>query len=285
MLRRWALAAGAVIAVSAVFPALSATAQDPDALMSRAREVWANRAEAAYVQYGVRWRFEEGANQLDRWYELTFRASDGALAIERIRLEGDEARQRGFALTIFGVPLFDTNPDAAALAAMREPAIEPAFTFGLIPRGYRTKLLAPADDATPNPFAEELPEIGRVIATSREYRVTLLGIERLRYGAAYHLSLVPLRDPHFNRLRDLWISTDSYQTLQERVAGILDTKPYDSALWTVRYVPLDGRMYIQQISTDESLRFGERRVSHAQLDFVDYRFPRSVPAHTFERWF
>jgi hypothetical protein len=280
-----ALFAGCASAAGAA-PAGAAPAEDGqgEALLFRARQAWQTRTEAPYVTYGVRTRYEDGGRITDTWYQVFYRGWDGALALSRIPMPGDENRVRGTAFSIFGVELFSTNPEADVASAVREPAIEPAFTFGLMPRAYRSPIVVPAGDPTPPPLPGELREIGRVIAINREYRVTLIGIDDLRYGRAYHLTLTPLRDPNLNRLRDLWIAQDTYQLLQENVAGILDVRPYDAATWTVTWVPLGGRMYIQQIRTDDSMRFGERRVAHFQLDFVDYHFPKALPQYTFDHW-
>jgi hypothetical protein len=72
--------------------------------------------------------------------------------------------------------------------------------------------------------------------------------------------------------------------LRETVAGILDTRPYDTVKWTVEFVPLDGRMYIQQVHTDADMHFGIEKIEHMQFDFVDYRFPTDLPKETFEQW-
>jgi hypothetical protein len=258
-------------------------ADNADALFLRAKEAWRDRTEARYVQYGIRLRYEYGGRSTDTWYEATYRGLDGALSLSRIHLPGDERRLGGFAIGIFGATIFDTNPGAEVVSRLRDPAIAPAFTFGLMPHAFRPNVEPAAGDPTPEPEQSRLREIGRVIAVNREYRIDLAGVDHLRYGDAFHLVLTPLRDPALNRLRDLWITTDSHVTLQETVAGILDTEPYASATWTITYVPLGGRMYIQQIRTDDALRFGERHVSQVRLDFVDYRFPHDVPAFTFER--
>jgi hypothetical protein len=280
---RATLAAVATACVVA-WPFAARPAEDGDNLFLQAKEAWRARVEAPYVQYGIRLRYDDHGRQMDTWYQAAFRGSDGALALERVHMPGDAQRTGGFALGAFGMTIFDTNPDAQVTQRLRDPAIEPAFTFGLMPSGYHSPIEVLPGDPTPEPVPGALREIGRVIAVNREYQITLAGVDHLRYGDAYHLLLTPLRDPKLNRLRELWVATETHLVLQETVAGILDTEPYASAVWTVRFVPLGGRLYIQQISTDDTLRFGERRIAAVQLDFVDYHFPESVPKFTFERW-
>ena len=89
-----------------------------------------------------------------------------------------------------------------------------------------------------------------------------------------------------NRLRDLWLDPATYQTVQTNVQGILSGKPYDGVLWTIRYVQVDGREYVQQIVADEPLHFGiDTTLPKFEFDFVDYHFPADVPKFTFDRPF
>ncbi|MGH7729260.1 MAG: hypothetical protein ACREM2_10810, partial [Vulcanimicrobiaceae bacterium] len=114
--------------------------------------------------------------------------------------------------------------------------------------------------------------------------VSLAGIEALPAGPAYHLVLVPLRDPKIFRLRDLWIATQNDVTEQLAVQGLFSGKPYDGVRWTVRYVEVDERWYIGQIRTTDTLHFGlGRTVDGLEYDFVDYAFPATIPTADFAR--
>jgi hypothetical protein len=74
--------------------------------------------------------------------------------------------------------------------------------------------------------------------------------------------------------------------MQLRVAGILNGKPYDGIDWTVHYVELDGRNYLQQVVADSPLRFGfDTVIPKFEIDFVDYHFPTDVPKYTFDKPF
>ena len=121
-------------------------------------------------------------------------------------------------------------------------------------------------------------------AVSRDYTIAVAGTERVRGTDAYHLTLTPLRAPRLNRLRDLWIDVSTNETMQLAVHGLFDGKPYDDARWLVTYVEFGGRGYVQQVRTDDTLRFGlDRYVAGLQYDFVGYDFPESIPGATFER--
>jgi hypothetical protein len=105
-------------------------------------------------------------------------------------------------------------------------------------------------------------------------------------GPAQHLTLQPLRQPSVNRLRELWLDPNTHRTMQIKVAGILNGKPYDEIQWTVRYVELEGRNYLQQVIADAPLHFGlDTTIPKYEIDFVDYHFPVDVPKYTFDKPF
>jgi hypothetical protein len=144
--------------------------------------------------------------------------------------------------------------------------------------------VTPSPQATleATPLGTPLQQLTTVEAVARDYVIALAGTETLQYGEAYHLTLTPLSQPAIYRLRDLWIDTTSSVTLRMRVQGLLNGKPYDGVAWTVGYVPIGGRYYVQQIKSDAPLHFGLDTVIPAmEFDFVDYRFPTNLPVGTF----
>ncbi len=193
----------------------------------------------------------------------------------------------------------ETNPNADAFPVL-DPLVDPDASFGLLHHDPKATLAggvplgadAPearaavpsASPPSPVPSAlagaatdAPLREIARVEAVARDYTIALAGIERVRSVDAYHLILTPLRRPHDYRLRDLWVDTTDYATVKLVVDGIFDGKPYDDARWTVDYVNFGGLPYVQQIKTDDTLRFGlDRYVSGLEYDFVQYEFPPTI---------
>lgn len=274
-------------------PSPSAT-PSPDAvaehLFAQAKDVWRARTDVPYVRYGALIRYLHNGHVFDNWWDTTERSSDGQLNLVRL-VDSDEDRRRlgGIPFSIFGVKIFDTNPDAEPIR-LDEPNIEPSASFGIVARpGAALETPSPEDlqpDESPEPSASgDLRLITRVEAV-RDYRITLVGTEPLRDGPALHLKLVPLRYPHLNRLRDVWIDPVTYRTMQLNVQGILNGEPYDQALWTVHYVELEGRNYLQQVVADEPLRFGlDTVIPKFEIDFVDYHFPATVPKYTFDKPF
>jgi hypothetical protein len=285
---RWLTAAAALFCLLAASPEPAPT-PSPDAkaeaIFVKARQAWLDRSDVPYLRYGALVRYLHDGRVFDNWWDVYFRRSDGALHIERLVDPAEEKRRLGgIPFSIFGFKIFDTNPDAEPIR-LEDPRIEPISSFGVLARFLATTEPSPPP-AEPQPLESPLREITRVTAEAREYRIELAGIEKVEGADAYHLTLAPLREPQINRLRDLWVDTENYATLRANVQGILNGKPYDLVKWTVRYVPLDGRYYVQQIIADAPLRFGlDTEVPQMEIDYVDYRFPSQVPQFTFDRPF
>jgi hypothetical protein len=289
----------------------AAGAFDADGIFARAKAEWRARGEAPFVRFNLLERYSWRGRAHDNWWQAIYRSSDHALILRRtIVAQQEEERLKGSPIKLnlrfhhadaHGDQL-DTNPNADAFPVL-DPLIEPDASFGLRRHEPQAALVGSAtpspglepaatampatpvpQPAVPEPAETPLRELIRVEAVARDYRIALAGTEHLRYGDAYHLTLEPLRDPHTYRLRDLWIATDTYATVQLTLAGLFEGKPYADARWTVIYTPLEGRWYVQQIRTDETLRFGlDRFVSGLEYDFVQYDFPQNVPDITFLR--
>jgi hypothetical protein len=260
-------------------------------IFAKVREVWRTRADVPYVRYGALERYQHGSHVVDNWFDVYYRTSDGAMKLEQMHdIPAENARLKGFAFSIFGANLFDTNGDAAPIR-VDEPRIEPDASFGLKTRfavGLTLASPVPAvtGSALPSPQpSDALREITRVESNTRAYQIDVVGPETVLGETAVHLHMTPLHDPTVNRLRDLWVDPVTYRTIQLRVQGLLSGKPYDGVAWTVRYVLLEGRSYVQQISADAPLKFGlDESIPKFEFDFVDYQFPNTVPKFTFESW-
>ncbi len=288
-----------------------------DAIFTRAKNAWRSRTDAPFVTYGLRERYTWRNRVHDNWWQAYFRSADDALALRRVIVAADEAaRLRGTSIGInyhihngsAHVDSLETNADSDAFPIL-DPLVDPNASFGLT-RGavQHVSLEAPsAFGASPSPSPistrtlsqrlsllagpspvpgssdPPLRELAHIEAVARDYRIALVGTERVRDVDAYHLSLVPLREPHRNRLRDLWVGTGDYATVKLATAGLFNGRPYDEALWTVTYVQMDGRPYVQQIKTEETLRFGiDRFVNGLEYDFVSYAFPASIDPLEFQ---
>ncbi len=297
-------------ATAAVFPTPArAEALGADAIFNRAKNAWREREEAPFVSYALRERYTWRDRVHDNWWQASYRDSDRGLALQRqIVPAQEEARMKGVPIHLnvrFHGGLgradsLDTNSDADAFPVL-VPLVEPNSSFGLLAHEARAQLslasrtepstlaaATPALTATPEAVVADpngLRELGRVEARARDYAIVLVGLETIGSVTAYHLTLTPLRDPNVYRLRELWIDAQSFRTVRLAMHGLFEGKPYDSALWLVSYVEIEGRNYVQQIHTDETLRFGlDRFVSGLQYDFVQYAFPGLIPDMTFRRF-
>jgi len=312
--RRELFVLAAALAGDFVLPRRAAAADadvpaDPpaDEIFARAKAAWRARAEVPFVQYDLRERYTWRATTHDNWWRVAYRSADGALALTRTIVAGDEAqRLRGSPIGLnlnwhhgsTRADSLDTNPGADAFPVL-DPLIEPNSSFGLLRRERAAVLVAsgprpeaslppapapPPSDGPRDAADGSLRELVRVEAVARDYAIVDAGLESIRGADAYHLTLTPLRAPDRNRLRDLWVDRTTSQTLQLAVHGLFDGKPYDDARWVVTYVDFNGRGYVQQIRTDDTLRFGiDRYVSELQYDFVGYEFPETLPPIVFER--
>ena len=285
------------IPARAALPVPTATpVQDPEAERDflRARDWWRARSDAPYVRYGALVRYLHNGHVFDNWWDAYQRTADGALALSRLHdIEEENHRLRGVPFSIFGLKVFDTNRDAAPIR-LDDPRIDIASSFGVVTRFGKT--IVPRVASTPRsvaPFATPIPlpsddlrEIGRIESTTRAYDIRIAGTEMVAGEPALHLTLAPIRDPKLNRIRDLWLEPTTYRTVQSRVQGILESKPYDGISWTVHYVVVEGRQYVQQVVADEPLHFGiDTTLPKFEFDFVDFHFPTDVPTFTFDRPF
>jgi hypothetical protein len=305
------IAAGVLaLAAFARSPVAASPQPDAEAIFARAKSVWLARSEVPFVTYNLLERYSWRGRPHENWWQCAYRGADRAVAVVRtVAREAEETRLKGapvklslhFRMGSTSADQLDSNPNADAFPIL-DPLLEPNSSFGLIRREPRPRLgmdtasaaaspsahaqSTPAATPLPDPRGTPLREITRVEAAAHDYRIALVGTDRLRYGESYHLALTPLHDPGTLRLRDLWIATDTYATLQISVSGLFDGKPYDAARWTVSYVPVDGRFYVQQIKTEDTLRFGlDRYVDGLEFDFVQYGFPETIPDLAFRRFF
>ncbi len=315
MPRRLALLCGLALVVAAVhLPDRARAATEPsptpvptldaaaERIFARARNAWRVRTDVPYLRYGALVRYLHNGHVFDNWWDAYYRSHDGALSLEPLHdIAEEKHRLGGVPFSIFGFTFLDTNPDAEPIR-LDDPRIDPLSSFGVLTRGVVGASATRIPNSNPSPSAGPtgssspsggprpspepsggFREIARVEANTRDYQIELAGMERIANAPALHLRLTPLREPQNNRLRDLWVDPTTYRTVQLNVQGLLGGKPYDGVEWTVHYVQLGSRNYIQQIVADAPLQFGfDTSVPKFEYDFVDYHFPSEVPRFTFE---
>lgn len=119
--------------------------------------------------------------------------------------------------------------------------------FGLTPpRTYRVA----NDERTVVTSAADLALIGSTGAKQApRYHVELVGTE----GTVAHLALTPLRDPYHNRLRELWMDTQTAYLQEAIVEGIGDRPPFDRTRWHVTFARSEGATYVAGVYPVEPL--------------------------------
>ena len=121
--------------------------------------------------------------------------------------------------------------------------------FGLTPpRAYRIA----NDERTVVAGADELAIIGRTAKATTRYRVALLDTD----GRVAHLELTPLRDPYHNRLRELWVDTETAYVREAIVQGVGDRGPFDRVRWHVTFERHEGATYVTEVHPVEPVTIG-----------------------------
>jgi len=290
MLRSLALGCAAALAFLGASPDIAPLAMPSpnaaaDALFARARLYWRERKDVPYLRYGVLVRYLHTGHVFDNWWDAYERTSDKAIGLVPL-LDPVENNRRlgGVPFSIFGLKIFDTNPDAEPIR-IDEPRIDPTSSFGVAAREGGVTVAAPTPEPVPT-GPPEFRQLANIDVSVRDYRIEIVGTDTLDGIAATHLTFVPLADPAVYRIRDLWLDPATGRPIQMVVQGILNGKPYDSVKWMVRYTLVDGREYLQQLIAEEPLHFGfDTLVPKFEFDFVDFHFPDAVPQFTFDRPF
>jgi hypothetical protein len=147
-----------------------------------------------------------------------------------------------------GIDSNPVNPERTG-DAVGPVALAVDQNFGLtLPRAYRVA----DDERTVVAGADDLAVIGRTGTKVERYRIELLDTE----GGIAHLGLTPLRDPYHNRLRDLWIDTQTAEMREAIVQGVGDRAPFDRVRWHVTFDQLAGATYLAEAHPLETLTIG-----------------------------
>lgn len=153
-------------------------------------------------------------------------------------------------------------PEAADLVGV--PILDPTYAFGLqYPQARGKHQLAESST---------LPTIAVVATQTHEYDVALVDEPRIDGTPTYHLRLRPLRRPHDNRLRELWIGTSDFLPRRAVVAGDFTVAPLVDVPWTIDFNVDAGCPYIADEKAQAALYLPHRRVVHnATIAFDNVR--------------
>lgn len=253
----------------------AAAEPSPEAIFARARAAWYAQAYPRRLRYVVAVRVRQGDVVRTRHYTAAYAPDEGRLVVRRFSEEetahpyvprGVDLRLT-FTITMGGSESLTTPslhpPPLATEDELGVPFLEPTYGLGLGARPARPAPLPTAGSGTP-----ALRVIGSTATRTAVYAVTLLGRETIAEHETYHLGLRALRDPQRNRLRDLWVDTDSYATRRARVAGNFVDEPMASTPWTIAFRTVGDAQYIDSEHADVPLHFkGRRPYDEASISF------------------
>ncbi|HEX3549709.1 MAG TPA: hypothetical protein VHT53_05005, partial [Candidatus Elarobacter sp.] len=113
---------------------------------------------------------------------------------------------------------------------------------------------------------------------TRRYRILFAGTETVDEKAALHLTLAPLVDPRRDRLRDLWIASDSFRPVRARVAGNFTGKAESGVPWLIAFTTVDDATYVASETSEGAVRRGTATFDRVEIRFENVRPDRSATA-------
>ncbi len=267
---RWtSFALGAVALGLFVHQTDTATAQG-EAIFAHALAVARSDAYPRYATYDVVVTFTNGTHHTDSWAtteDLTHASVYADIFSQQERANPATPHGTNVGLD-FG--LQDASPrtvgasqlpptsDALSVKPIKEsdtsdPVGPVAFAidqnFGLTaPRPY----VVVHEGQTFSSRADGFTTIGTTARDLPRYTVTLADTK----GTVAHLLLSPLRDASRNRLRELWVETDTGYVDQAIVVGVGSRPPINQGHFKVTFVRKDGGTYISTIRSTDAIDFG-----------------------------
>lgn len=246
---------------------------DPYWVFDRAERAWQSQHYPSSVNYVVhvetlRRQKPEERHYRSRWFALT-----NNVAVDPISIEERAHPYRpppGFDVSILvhighiGGPNEGTGTNGDLIGV---PVLAPNYLFGiaeyvppeaLTPAELVAEIRAEYHDPAPEKIAQleqKYPKtIAHVFSSSSAYKIALVGIEQISDHPDYHLSLVPTRDPHKYRLRDIWVNQRTFATDRLRTDGNFVDAGTSSVPWTVTFQHVDGALYIEREISERPIR-------------------------------
>jgi len=258
-----------VALVAFAFVHETAVAVLPDALFARAVAAVEQDATPPYATYTVVVTVSTGGHRtVDSW-QTTEDITHGIVLASSFSDEerANPTTPHGFNVVahrrfqLSAPSSFSAGLDPAANLSINSSPVNPERTgdvvgpvalavdqnFGLTPpRAYRVA----NDERTVVESAGDLALIGTTAAKEApRYRIALLDTD----GTVAHLELTPLRDPYHNRLRELWVDTQTAYLQAAIVEGVGDRPPFDRTRWHVAFARSEGATYVADVYPVEPL--------------------------------
>jgi hypothetical protein len=264
--------AAAGFAVGAAGAAPADVTSDPQAIFAAARAAWAYTAYPRYANYSVGVRYRSGAAVVVRHYETLEdlrRVIVFAQTFSREETANPSFPPPGVNFGMLGMTVNSARPDDP----IGPLALAINYDFG-ISLAQRTTQVAQMGSEVTSPA--RYPVIGRTGASARTYDVRL--IETLEGGQTYHLGLTPLHDPKRYRLREMWVTAQTFITQKILIAANFSREPYTDVPWLVTFKQIDGGPYISEERAQGALDFGEAgSLADVTISFDDLRSTSSLP--------
>ena len=246
-----------------------------DAIFDAAQKVAVHATYPVYASYTVNVAFTDGTQRVhDTWPTVEdIRTATVLASLFSSQEVANPATPHGTDIDIqaFG------NVNAAK---EHDPIGNVAFaidqTFGVTPP--RAYLSGSALNTTPVPADGMFRVIGGAVGPDRLYIVQLVDTVVGDRGQEYHLKLTPRFDPNRDRLRELWIATDTMTLDAAVVMGVGDRPPTSKVLWRVSFTTVNGAPYLQRETALAPLDYGTRgRLQNVTVDFSDMQPSDNYP--------
>jgi hypothetical protein len=237
-----------------------------NAIFAAAQTAASHASYPAYASYTVNVAFADGTQRVhDSWQ--TIEDIKGATVLAGLFSAQEVANPAVPHGTNVDVQVFgNLNPPQ-----QRDPIGNVTFaidqTFGVAPlRSYVTgrELNSPA------PASHLFRVVGRAAGATPLYNAQLVDTVPGDHGSDYHLKLTPLTDPGTNRLRELWVATDTMALDAAVVAGIGNRPPASKILWKVSFGSLAGAPILAREVALAPLDYGTQDILRdVTIDFTD----------------
>jgi hypothetical protein len=265
-----AVALAIAVATPTPSPQLSA-----GTIFARARLAMFLRSYPRYVAYIVDIQSTAYGKHYHEGYRAMLRPHDNALTVKSSPIYSTNQPDNPYGFSFFGL-----NREGKP-----EDHIEPPFGYPLMSAIFDFDLARSPTARPPGaePIESPAPVIGQIAVTGGDYNVTLAGNELLDGFDVYHLTLVPLKDPDQNRIRDLWVDVKTFDVRKLVTMGIFEKGPPTTVPWTVTFIQLQGHWFIRQEVTTATLRTpghlfgGSTEYRGINYTFGAYEYPAFIP--------
>jgi hypothetical protein len=253
------LASALIAALSAVV--MGATPEPygpitPDKIFANARLAMYLRTYPRYLSYLIDIQSNALGKHYHEGYRVMLRTHDNDIIVKQTPVYTTNKPPNPYGWTFFGIDKTGKAPDHIE-PPFGPPLMSATFDFGLSrpphPPSLEELAIQALEGASPTPTPKV---IGNIAVSGADYHVDLIDIEPLDGYNVYHLRLTPLFDPSQNRLRELWVDTQTFNVVKLVTEGIFETGPAANALWTVSFIDLHGYWLIRTETTDATLSTG-----------------------------